>query len=524
MARPRHDAEAPVKITTPRRRGSMASMAAFAKKKPASALTRHMFSRNSASISRKAFGQFPPALKIAASRGASTVSAWATTRRASASSGTSPTIASAVAPAARRSFNEASTFSADRPMIVTRKFSLPKRRATAAPRPFGGTTPTMTADFCDMTDPPCTEWEMALLTGRRSLPCRARAADAQAAHVEPLTGVLVDHNRTHFMTGLMVYEHDGRAFVIPQPIAAPPPHGGQHVPKCATLVSEPVLVAHRSLGRGPLLHHPIVHQTDEPLGEHGARDAKGALELFEAATAQEGLTQHERRPPVTDQVRGPCDGARPAMEARTTHQATSSIRAGTCLCHGVPASQSRCSEAVSSFGATPWTTARPLSSGYESPRPFGRLTCPGCIHSFTSTTASALPRQVVTRTRPPSGTPSDCASRAHIRSAPAISFLRHAGSRKIVFAVPDRRSPAVSTKGNSRSRSALSSRSVESSGSSSGTVKLRRPSGGASRRQVSSYSSIVNVTPERPARIASNSASPNAGPSPSRPARRTDCG
>ena len=40
-----------------------------------------------------------------------------------------------------------------------------------------------------------------------------------------------------------------------------------------------------------------------------------------------------------------------------------SMRAGTCLCHGVPASQSRCSDAVSSFGGTPCMAMSPTGSG-----------------------------------------------------------------------------------------------------------------------------------------------------------------
>ena len=50
---------------------------------------------------------------------------------------------------------------------------------------------------------------------------------------------------------------------------------------------------------------------------------------------------------------------------------------------------------------------------------------------------------------PPSSTPRRAASAGLMRSAPPPSFFRHAGSRKIVFAVDERRSPAESTNGNS---------------------------------------------------------------------------
>ena len=42
-----------------------------------------------------------------------------------------------------------------------------------------------------------------------------------------------------------------------------------------------------------------------------------------------------------------------AQAAAPGDQLTRSIRAGTCLCHGVPTNGSRSSSAVSSFGATP---------------------------------------------------------------------------------------------------------------------------------------------------------------------------
>ncbi len=53
------------------------------------------------------------------------------------------------------------------------------------------------------------------------------------------------------------------------------------------------------------------------------------------------------------------------------HQGTTrSMRAGTCLCQGVPTKGSRSSAAVSSFGATP-VTVSPASLGYATPRPLG---------------------------------------------------------------------------------------------------------------------------------------------------------
>ena len=73
------------------------------------------------------------------------------------------------------------------------------------------------------------------------------------------------------------------------------------------------------------------------------------------------------------------------------------------------------------------------------------------MSSESSTRTSAVPRFVVRRARPPSATPSRAASAGCSRSAPPGSRLRQVGSRKIVLAVNDRRSPAERTNGYSGS-------------------------------------------------------------------------
>src|SRR5262249_6686986 len=127
---------------------------------------------------------------------------------------------------------------------------------------------------------------------------------------------------------------------------------------------------------------------------------------------------------------------------------TASTRAGVLLCQGVPATQSRSSPRVSSFGATPVAAGAPLASGKSRPRPFGSDTWPGCIRSDTSIPTSALPRRVEMRTRPPFATPRRRASAGFMRNAPAASFFRQPGLRMMVFAVNERRSPAESRNGN----------------------------------------------------------------------------
>ena len=132
---------------------------------------------------------------------------------------------------------------------------------------------------------------------------------------------------------------------------------------------------------------------------------------------------------------------------------TASSRAGTCLCHGVPASQSRSSLEVSSFGATPVTTGPAVLAGVVEAEPVRQRDVAGLHASSTSTDGdrrAPLGRRPARgrrrRGRAPRRRP------ALTRSAPAPSRLRQAGSRKIVLAVNDRRSPADSTNGNSGSR------------------------------------------------------------------------
>ena len=138
--------------------------------------------------------------------------------------------------------------------------------------------------------------------------------------------------------------------------------------------------------------------------------------------------------------------------------------------------------------------------GRSRPSPLGRLTWPACSVSVTSTGTSALPRLVVTRTRAAVGDAEPLrVGRRSCAARRSTSFLRQAGSRKIVLAVDERRSPAESTNGNSvadggrrvaqRRRARRAAR---------GSARLTRRSGVSSRRQVSSYSSTVKVTPERP--------------------------
>ena len=116
------------------------------------------------------------------------------------------------------------------------------------------------------------------------------------------------------------------------------------------LGGEPVLVARWVLFVPALLHHPSATRRSSR-AESTARGMPRLRWNCRSGHTGERVAQHERRPPVADQVGDAGDRARPLVEAGTAHcQATASSRARTCLCQGVPASQSRSALIVSSFG------------------------------------------------------------------------------------------------------------------------------------------------------------------------------
>ena len=137
-------------------------------------------------------------------------------------------------------------------------------------------------------------------------------------------------------------------------------------------------------------------------------------------------------------------------------------------------------------------------STWSSPRPLGSETWPGCIRSSTAIGHDGArplrrhaPAPAVDEAEPGGVGRADAQ-----RTAP--SRLRHAGSRMIVLAVNDRRSPADSTNGHSGSSPGGASvgqrrQLVEQLGDD----QLDAPVGVPTRRHTSSDSSSVNTTPER---------------------------
>ena len=240
------------------------------------------------------------------------------------------------------------------------------------------------------------------------------------------------------------------------------------------------------------------------------------------------------RPAPTPCLTAPAPDGRsralPTSVATTSRQATGSRRAGTCLCHGVPAIGSR-SAAV---GELVRRHARAHQSGDGRPsRPStrGDLVEPEAVRQRD---VSRLHRRRRPRPRPPRS-PRACDARAPARrldterrrrrpARPAARPRRPASattrSRMIVLAVNERRSPADSTNGNSARRRWVRRRAqLRARRAAPGSTRLD-PSVGRLHPAATPRPSrrAENVTPEWPARIASNSASPSSRPSPVNPA------
>ena len=207
---------------------------------------------------------------------------------------------------------------------------------------------------------------------------------------------------------------------------------------------------------------------------------------------------------------------------RRAHSA--STRAGVCLCHGVPATQSRSSLRVSSFGATPVATRRAARIREVEAEPVRQRDVAG-LHALRD--LDRRPRRCRGGSRAARGRRPQhrCrfASSGFMRSAPPRSFFRHSGLRMIVLAVNERRSPAESTNGNSGLAPGSGSVARESSSSKSSGIgeldpAVRRAEAleALSRRALASY----GATNARAGRGASSrtggQASSGSGSSPMR--------
>jgi hypothetical protein len=80
-------------------------------------------------------------------------------------------------------------------------------------------------------------------------------------------------------------------------------------PEVDALLAEAVLEALGALLVAPALEQALLGQALEAIGQDVAGDAEAALEVVEAADAQEGVADDEQRPAVAEDLEGAGDGA-----------------------------------------------------------------------------------------------------------------------------------------------------------------------------------------------------------------------
>ena len=77
----------------------------------------------------------------------------------------------------------------------------------------------------------------------------------------------------------------------------------------ATLLGESVLKARGALLVGPTLQDAVLDQLGETRRQEMGREAERGLEVVEAASAQEAITQDQQGPAIANHREGPSDGA-----------------------------------------------------------------------------------------------------------------------------------------------------------------------------------------------------------------------
>src|SRR3989440_12550152 len=100
------------------------------------------------------------------------------------------------------------------------------------------------------------------------------------------------------------------------PLVAPLHQRDEDRMELEALVGQAVLEALGPLLVAPALEDAVAHQRLEPGGEHVAGDAEAALEVLETADAEEGIPQHEERPPLAHDLEGTGHGTVHPGEAR----------------------------------------------------------------------------------------------------------------------------------------------------------------------------------------------------------------
>src|SRR5258706_3449150 len=120
-------------------------------------------------------------------------------------------------------------------------------------------------------------------------------------------------------------QDDRRALATVEPAITPRHHRREHGPEVAALLGERVLKTRRMLRVLHPIKESLVDEPYETLAEHIAADAERALEVVEAPDSVEGFPQHERRPPVTQDVDRTRDRTGPAGERRALHDSSVSL-------------------------------------------------------------------------------------------------------------------------------------------------------------------------------------------------------
>ena len=110
-----------------------------------------------------------------------------------------------------------------------------------------------------------------------------------------------------------------------------------------TLIALALIVSTAAVAEEHILRDSMGRQTGRIV-----TDSKGNVTMYDAMGRQTGraVTDSNGNTTTYDAMGRQTGGAAPVPTTR-------SIRAGTCLCHGVPTKGSRSSAAVRSFGATP---------------------------------------------------------------------------------------------------------------------------------------------------------------------------
>ena len=108
-----------------------------------------------------------------------------------------------------------------------------------------------------------------------------------------------------------VADLDGRAVGVGRPAVAPLHQRDERRLQVEPLLGQVVLVA-AALSRLLVLdalEHAVLDQLGQPLAQQVARAAERAVEVVEAAQAEEGLAQHEQRPLLPDDLERSLDRA-----------------------------------------------------------------------------------------------------------------------------------------------------------------------------------------------------------------------